>query len=517
MKKWLVATFVLLTLSACEAFTPPTATPTPSVTPSVTPTATLTATPSVTPTATNTPTETPSPTPTHTPTETPTPTITPTPSVTPQPSIGFSFDNWTRFDVATSLRNITSPLIVFANSNAQATIGNVATPSAENRTQIIYAVAPANPASRAEIARMDVATGNQIYLAPNGKTLAYFQPNTPNNGLYIVNLENGFGGRIAPITTLTQRGITSLPVWSPDGEFIAVTLDNGYSLEIFLYDRNGAGRTNASNSGASDFYPAWSPDGRFLAFVSDRNTCPSWTPGESGFCDVLNTPAPYQGNVFVLERATGNIRQIGEVVTSEVPRWVNNRLIAIAGGDISNLLAPQRTLWLGDIERQTALPVTLQGDTNALYLADAWSPDGTSVLFQRATTSGTSVVMMNTDGTLIRERTDDLAFPRFGMSSAWSPLGDRVAVGGVDGLCPYGVRVMTTLFDFVNTGTPPPSMCNPAFSADGQWLAFMGVNPRIDGRMDVYSSTNNGFSQVNLTVELRGQMTLIGWMGGVTP
>ncbi len=507
-------TFILLV--GCNALSEPT--PTPTNTPTETPLPTVTATPSLTPTATITPSATPSPIPTETPTATYTPSITPTASVTPQPTIGFSFDSWQRVEIPNSIRaGVTSPLVVYTNSNNQSTIGNIATPGAENRVQTLYAISPNSPLNRIQLLQMDASTGNQIYLSRNGKSLAYLQPTGNNFGLYIISLENGYGGRVLPVTSLTQRGITSLPVWSPNGEQLALTLDTGYALDIFLYDRNGAGRTNVSNSPASDFYPTWSPDGRYLAFVSDRNTCPSWTPADAGFCDVLTQPAPVGGNVFVLNISDGTIRQVGEMTTTEPPRWVNNRLIAIAEGDISNILNPQRTLWLGDAERGTATPVLLNGDSasNTLYLSDVWSPDGSALVFQRITPSTTSVVMMGANGTLVRERTEDLGFPRFGMSATWSPLNDRIAFGGLNGLCPYGVRVADRAFDWVATGNPPPSMCSPQFSADGQWLAFSGVNPRVDGRDDIYISTSNGFSAVNLTVDLRGQMQLIGWMGGV--
>lgn len=412
---------------------------------------------------------------------------------------------------------VTSPLVLYTNSNNQTTIGNIATPNAENRVQTLYAVSPNAPQNRIQILQMDASTGNQIFLARNGKALAYLQPTGVNFGLYIVNLENGYGGRVLPVSNLTQRGLNSLPTWSPNGTQLALTLDTGYALEVFLYDRDGSGRTNATNSPSSDFYPSWSPDGRYLAFVSDRRICPSWTPGDTGFCDVQTQPAPTAGHVFVLELASGTVRQVGDVITSEAPRWINNRLLAIAEGDISNLLNPQRALWLGDAERGTAIPVLLAGDTptSALYLNDVWSPDGGALLFQRATASSTSVVLMQANGTLIRERAEELAFPRFGMTAAWSPLNDRIALGGVNGLCPYGVRVAQTNFEWVATGNPPPSMCSPQFSPDGRWLAFSGVNPRVDGREDLYITTNNGFSAVNLTVDLRGQMQLIGWMGGV--
>jgi Tol biopolymer transport system component len=57
-------------------------------------------------------------------------------------------------------------------------------------------------------------------------------------------------------------------------------------------------------------------------------------------------------------------------------------------------------------------------------------------------------------------------------------------------------------------------MCDPAFSSDGAFIAFTGVNPRVDGRIDVYYANSNGFGANNLTVDLKGQVDFIGWVGG---
>jgi Tol biopolymer transport system component len=63
-------------------------------------------------------------------------------------------------------------------------------------------------------------------------------------------------------------------------------------------------------------------------------------------------------------------------------------------------------------------------------------------------------------------------------------------------------------------GSPPPSMCDPRFAPDGRWIAFTGVIPNRDGRVDVYAANNNGFGAVNLTGSLLGTIDMLGWVGG---
>jgi Tol biopolymer transport system component len=57
-------------------------------------------------------------------------------------------------------------------------------------------------------------------------------------------------------------------------------------------------------------------------------------------------------------------------------------------------------------------------------------------------------------------------------------------------------------------------MCDPRYSPDSRWLAFTGVTPRVDGRVDVFVGNANGLSTVNLTGSLRGQIEMLGWVGG---
>lgn len=507
-KKRFPGALVLLmcaTMAACS--TPPEPTPTLTAQPTLTasPTATVTPTPTATATVTTTPTAT------ATATVTPTPSITPTASITPEATVAFIFDNWQSVSVPPEIQDgLESPLIMFANSNDQSTITNIATASFENTQEIVYYVAPGNPASRTPILTVDATTDNQIFPSRNGMSIAYMRL----DGLYFVNLQIGLGGRIAALRSLVQRGIASLPAWSPDGTRLAVTLETGYALDIFAYDNQGTiPPVNLTQSGAFDFFPSWSPDGRFMAFVSDRATCPTWTPGEANACDALTMTTPTGGTVYVLELATGTISPVGDVYTTEAPRWINNRQFVIAGGDPLDLLQPSRELYLADTDRFLPRRVVAPGDENTLYVGDAWSADGTRVLVQRVTDTSSNLILLNVTGEILAERSDGLSFPRFGMSADWSPDGTRLAVGGRNGNCPYGIRVTDSDLNAVATGNTPPTMCTPQYAISGN-LAYTGINPRVDGRVDVYSASLNGFEATNLTVDLRGQIQFLGWVGG---
>lgn len=507
-----VLLFVLLAAS-CQALSAPTPTGTPTLTPSLTPTSAPTATPTALP-ATATPSSTP--TVTDTPTITPTPTLSPTPSLTPQPVAGFVFDNWKLVQLPTNILSLLqTPTLAFINTNDRDGLGDTRTPQPATNVQTLYYVPPTNSGGRIAVLQTPSSTGRQVFISANGLSVAYFlDTDTPQTtGLYVLDVASGISGRILPIASLVQRGKISQPVWSPGGERLALALATGYDMDIFVIGRDGTNPENLTNSGAYEFWPAWSPDSARLLFVSDRNRCPSWIPGEPGACDALLTPEPPTGgNVFVLEFASGELTQLSDQWVTEAPRWLNNRQVTFASGD-PTMGDPERTLWIADAATGQTREVKLADGTDSpLRLAEAWSPDGGAVVYQSAGTT-TEIIVASVEGRLLG-RTSELTFARFGMAAAWSPDGQRVAVGGAGGQCPNGVSVFDRTLTFVGRRVPPPSMCEPIYSPDGQFLAFTGIVPNVDGRVDVYAGNFNGQSAANLTGSLKGTITLLGWVGG---
>ncbi|MCB9453842.1 MAG: PD40 domain-containing protein [Anaerolineaceae bacterium] len=508
--------YLLLFFSAsCGALSAPT--PPPTNTPTNTPTVTQTPSPTLSPTPalpTSTPTNTS--TPTDTPTNTPTPTITPTPFNTPEPTIGFVFDNWQLADVPTDLarRLADTSYVAFVNQNDRDGVGDVRTPQPATNVETLYYMPPTNSAGRVAILQLPSSSENEVYISASGTSIAYFLQDSggQKTGLYVLDLETGIGGRILPVNSLVQRGRVSEPAWSPDGAQLAMALATGYDMDIFVINKDGTGPRNLTPDGAYEFWPVWSPDGRYIVFVSDRLLCPSWIPGDENACDANTQPAPNGGNVFVTEVATGQTTLLSDQWVTEPPRWLNNSIVTFASGD-PTLGDPERTIWFADTTTGQAREVRLlDGSDGPIRLSEAWSPDGASVLYQSAGTTS-ELILANANGAALANNTA-LLFPRFGMVAAWSPDGTRVAIGGVNGQCPYGVTVLDTNLNFVARGTPPPSMCDPAYSPDGRFLVFTGVIPNVDGRVDVYIAGVNGFGAVNMTGGLRGTITLLGWVGG---
>jgi Tol biopolymer transport system component len=72
-------------------------------------------------------------------------------------------------------------------------------------------------------------------------------------------------------------------------------------------------------------------------------------------------------------------------------------------------------------------------------------------------------------------------------------------------------------FKILVNSAPNPGICDPAWSPDGRYIAFVGVTQSgngTDGRLDVYIAEATGYGARNLTGRLGGQIRLLGWVGG---
>ena len=518
MRRIFLTVTAAIILSACGALSPPSPTPTDTATatfrPSPIPSDTAIPPPTSTPTSSPTPRASPTSANTATPTTTPTPSS--TPSITPLAAPGLVFDNWDVIEIPPALQDgVAGEKIAFVSSNNRATIRNIATAQPFTGIQTVYFASPARAFSRIPVLEVNSNARLEVFVARSGDALAYAisDGDIRRSGLYILDLATGFSARVlASETPLAQRGFYTPPSWSPDGERLAMAVATGYDMDIYVYAKDGSSRTPISDSGAYDLWPSWSPDGRFIAFVSDRANCPSWRPGEAGFCDALTEPPPRGGQAYLYAVDSGLITRVADEKVFEPPYWINATLLAFASGDPFDLLNPQRRIWRANVNTGAVEEVRLaESPATASYLSEAWSPSGRSILVQIADRSN-QIALLTDEGALIG-RDSELDFPRFSMTASWAPDGGRIAIGGTSGQCPYGIRVRDAGLGRVANGSPPPTMCDPMFSRSGQYLAFTGVNPAVDGRNDIYVASPHGFGAVSLTQDLRGQVELIGWVG----
>lgn len=106
-------------------------------------------------------------------------------------------------------------------------------------------------------------------VSPDGTRVAFHRTGadgTVNVWVQAVDQANG----AAPTQVTFDREAASYPVWSPDGQTLAIELKRGDRTEIALVPRDGgAVRTIVAVPGQNWPY-SFSPDGRHIAFVAER-------------------------------------------------------------------------------------------------------------------------------------------------------------------------------------------------------------------------------------------------------
>lgn len=505
-------------LSACN-FAVQEATPEPTITPVPSATATASVTPTASPTLSPTPDVTA--TPAATATMTLTPSVVPSPSATPFPTVVFANDQWQSVDVSSDIRNgLNSPWFAFLLVNERTDTENLLTPVPSSELQTLYLINPGT-GQREAILDLPASTDKRVWWAPDGNKVVYFREpvllgdGTRMGGLYLLNLSVGLSLRLFDITSLSPRGLADHhPVWSPDSSQVAITLPTDYDVDIYAISADGATVQNLTAHGAYDLWPAWSPDGRRLAFVSDRQNCPTWTPGEPGSCSSLDATPPSQGHLYVLDVQSGDVQQVSsDFILDGPPTWVSNLQIAFTTG-LSDPFAEQSHIWIANFQSGSVREIT--GDDSGLNLGAAWSPGGLQVLYQYQYASNpSSLHLRDSNGNLINSL-DEYSFPRYGFAADWSPGGEWIAFAGRNGQCPYGLIVTRSDLSIFSGPSTMPRACDPSFSPDGLWLAYAGIQfqPGVDdGRLDLYIASANGYGAQNFTSRLRGQIRLLGWVG----
>ena len=242
--------------------------------------------------------------------------------------------------------------------------------------------------------------GDQIVMATEGVLESPFRRERLSE-LRIVSLGSGE-------SRLLAGGDAVQPAWSPDGSRVAywgIEVSTGQA-DIWTIAVADGEAVQVTDDAATDWSPAWSPDGQYLYFASDR----------SGSMDLWRTR---------IDQESGQVRGLPEPVTSAGTVWSTHPSFA---RDV-----PGRLVYV-ESRRQTKIrgvPLNASrgtaGEDVATVIASARnalmpepSPDGQWVAFATGQGQQEDIHVVRTDGSELRQLTNDVAGDRL---PRWSPNG----------------------------------------------------------------------------------------------
>ncbi|MGE0555043.1 MAG: amidohydrolase family protein [Gemmatimonadales bacterium] len=390
-----------------------------------------------------------------------------------------------------------------------------------------------------------VAVNYHPAVSPDGATIAFISDRKGQNNLWLMDADGGNPRQV--IDDLKARH--NDPVWTPDGEYVLVErrqLPGGAGGSgIWMYHRSGGkGVPIVSQElarGAT--WPAPSTDGRYLYFqVPTTGETVSWTHGdeEDPFRE-LTTADVLQG-AFQLRRLdleTGRLEPIttgsptrqfrissGGAYAPEVSpdgRWlafarrIPDGRIAYKGHE----LGPRTALWLLDlrtgVERLLVDPIELDM-TEAIKVLRVlpgyrWAADGRSLILSqggklRRVDVATGAVSTIGFRAPVERTISEMAYRPFRIDDGplatkfhrWqtaSPDGRRLAFESTGRIwvmdLPDGTPRRLT-----PTGTGPLEY-GPAWSPDGQWIAFTSMDESAVGHL--WKAPAAGGAPTRLTTE----------------
>jgi Tol biopolymer transport system component len=284
----------------------------------------------------------------------------------------------------------------------------------------------------------------------NSKTLAMAGLPTESGGILLVSLETGERRQL----TNPHRSFDNLPVFSPDGQWIAFTRNFGVSSrEIFVIPARGGTARQLTFDHAPTYGVAWTADGRELVFASNRGIGGEslWrVPAKGGAPRRLS--ATLDGSFYPSISPQGN-----RLVYTESFRDTN--VYAYTGPGFGSRPVP------GRFGEGKGLMVSSRRDDSASI-----SPNGERIAFVTKRTGNEEIWVCDRSGKHLLQLTS-FKGPSTG-TPRWSPDGRRIAFDSLAAGNP-NIYVIDA-----GGGTPrrlttkPFGNFMPSWSSDGKWIYF---------------------------------------------
>jgi serine/threonine-protein kinase len=205
------------------------------------------------------------------------------------------------------------------------------------------------------------------------------------------------------LVELTTRQVTDYlgreyaPSWSPDGSMMTFGYTAEGHMDVYVMATSGGNPIRLTDHPGDDVTPRWSPTGDYIAFIGNRNGLRVYIVPPTGgqVREVADTRAGLLDDPFVWLRGLGSEAWSPDGTRLLFPRRDSTGSISTWRVDVNT----------GETERVTSAPA------GGMDLGASWTPDGRSILFDRGTWARTDLWRLAADGNGSPTRlTDDGAF-----------------------------------------------------------------------------------------------------------
>ncbi len=380
-------------------------------------------------------------------------------------------------------------------------------------------------------------TGAEIVVATEGVLESPFRRERLSE-LHIVVLSSG-------ATHLLTSGDAVQPAWSPDGNRIAywgIDVGTGRS-DIWTIPTSGGEAVRATDDEATDWSPTWSSDGQYLYFASDRSgSMDIWRiriDEESGQVVGDAEPVTSAGTVWSSHPSFAR-DDSGRMVYVESHRQTKIRGVPLnssrgtAGGDVATVIASARNALMPEPSpdgRWVAF-VTGEGQQEDLYVVRTdgselkqltndlardqmprWSPNGRLITFVSNRTGSEQIWSIRPDGSDLRQVT--AAGGRQVSLATWSPNGSQLCLNtSGDLVADLNFLIDPTIEPEQQTlGGIPPMMGGEAFEAH----SWSPDSSRLAGTLRAGGKPAAGIALFTFQSQAYEQLTEYGahplWLG----
>ena len=263
--------------------------------------------------------------------------------------------------------------------------------------------------------------------APRRGTLSFASNRTGNFDIYLVDAT---GEHLRRLTT--HSADERAPTWAPGGRFLAYVSNKDGNNEIYVMDIRKKSHQRLTHHPADEGTPAWSPDGNWIAFTSDREG---------------------HRNIYKMDSTGAKLTQLTHRGENGRPAWSpDSQSLAF----VSTRAGRKASLYVMTATGQglKRLVDKKVGELEGIYQGGcAWAPNGNHIAFATSTDARMHLAVIDVNEKKRRHLTQ----------------------GG------------PILRMFFGRFFPNPRMYSPAWSPDGDWIAYVFLEgPLLSGICDIY-------------------------------